>query len=141
MNEYVTYEFHLTKSSQQTFNSSPWKISLLFLLTYLANNTAPAIVDRDAGTIHDAGPFAIRQISTKACHLIQIAHGCFNRFKNRIEFLENVHVHSIPEYIGNIGVHCAHHEGVTLNALIAIEGGRILREADKAVFARCISGS
>lgn len=104
----------------------------------LANNTAPAVVDSNAGTIDDASPLAVSQISTDVGDVIHLAHGGFDGSINRTELFVPLHVHPGLEYISDVGVHAAHHEGIALDTLVAIECRGVLRQADKTVFTGCV---
>lgn len=109
--------------------------------TTLPDNAGPAIVDRYASAVDDAGSLAVSHIHTEPSHLIQITSRSLDRLIDGVHLLVALHVDTGLECIGHVGVHGAHHQGITLDTLVAVESGSVLGQPDQTVLAGGISSA
>lgn len=107
----------------------------------LTNDTGPAVVDSNACTVNNAGSLAISNRSTESSNLIQVTERGLDSLIDSVHLLVTLDIDAGLERIGHVGVHAPHHQSITLDALVTVEGGSVLGQPDQTVFARSVGGT
>lgn len=107
-------------------------------LNFLSDNSRPAIVNGDNGAVDQFRAPAAGQGQAHVSYIVELAQGRFDGTEDLCGFVFALHVDAGVEGVGDIGVHAAQHQRVAPDALVAVERGRVLGQADKTVLARCV---
>jgi hypothetical protein len=107
-------------------------------LNYLSDNSRPAIVNGDNGAVDQFRAPAAGQGQAHVGYIVELAHGRFDGAKDLGCFVFAFHVDTGVKGVDDVSVHAAQHQPVAPDALVTVEGGRVLGQPDKTVLARCV---
>lgn len=103
-----------------------------------SKNTRPAIVRRDKGAVDQFRALAAGQKQAHVGYIVDLAQARFDGTSDLDGFVFALLVEAGLKGVGDVSVHAAQQQPVAPDALVAVEGGRVLGQPDKTVLARCV---